>query len=71
MAWTLPTGLSTGCAVRWLQGAGGVIQFVAGSGETLENVATTPNTHSGGQFARGELLIDTASTFVLSGTTAP
>ena len=71
VTWTIPTGLPNGCPIRWLQGGAGVIAFAAGSGETLENVNSPANVHSGGQFARGELLIDTASTFALSGTTAP
>ncbi len=67
--YTVPAGLVVGCKVDVIQaGSGGTITFVAGSGETLEEAGTGRLSHSTtGQFTRAGIMIDSASTFLLSG----
>ena len=67
--YTVPAGLAVGCKVDVIQaGSGGTITFVPGSGETLEQAGTGTLSHSTtGQFTRAGIMIDSASTFLLSG----
>ncbi len=67
--YTVPTGLSVGCRIDVVQaGSGGTITFAGGSGETLEQTGTGTLTHATtGQYAKAQVLVDSASTFLLSG----
>ncbi len=67
--YTVPSGLAIGCRVDVIQaGSGGTITFVAGSGETLEQAGTGTLTHATtGQFTKAGIMIDSTSTFLLSG----
>ena len=67
--YTVPAGLAVGCKVDVIQaGSGGTITFAPGSGETLEQAGTGTLTHATtGQFTRAGIMIDSPSTFLLSG----
>ena len=66
--YTVPAGLAVGCRVDVIQAGGGTITFAAGSGETLEEAGTGTLTHTTtGQFTKAAVMIDSASTFLLSG----
>ena len=67
--YTVPAGLAVGCRVDVVQaGSGGTITFAAGSGETLEEAGTGTLTHSTtGQFTKAGIMVDSTSSFLLSG----
>ncbi len=67
--YTVPAGLAVGCKLDVVQaGSGGTITFAAGSGETLEQAGTGTLTHSTtGQFTKAGIMVDSTSSFLLSG----
>ncbi len=73
---TVPTGLPLGCRIDVIQAGGassnpttiGLITFAAGSGETLEQAGSGTLTHTTtGRYARAQLIINSATTFLLTG----
>ncbi len=65
---TLPTGLPVGCTIDVVQAGVGLITFAGGSGETLEQTGSGTLTHAmTGKFAKAQVVVDSASTFLLSG----
>ena len=65
ITYTVPTGLTLGCSISVVQAGSGQVSFVAGQGETVEAFGAA--TRTSGQFAKAELLVDTATTVLLSG----
>lgn len=70
---TVPTGLPVGCKIDIVQigtdgtATDGLVTFAAGSGMTLEQLGTSATHKTTGQYARASLLIDTTSSFLITG----
>lgn len=66
---TVPSGLPIGCTIDVIQaGSGGTITFAAGSGGTVEQNGSGTLSHTtNGQFALATIVVDSSSTFLLSG----
>ncbi len=66
---TVPTGLPVGCTIDVIQvGSGGTITFAGATGETVEQTGSGTLAHATtGQFADARIVIDSSSTFLLTG----
>lgn len=67
--WTVPSGLGTGCAIDVVQKSAGRVTFVGGAGVTAaEFVASGRKAYAtGGEAAEARVLVDSGSTFLLTG----
>lgn len=64
-SYVVPNGLPLGCRLDIIQAAVGQVTIGAGTGETLE--ALNGATRTAGQYARAQILVDSAASFLLSG----
>ncbi len=64
-SYVVPGGLPVGCRLDIIQAAGGAVTIGAGAGETLE--AFNGATRTAGQYAKAQVLVDSAASFLLSG----
>ncbi len=66
--YTVPMGLPTGCKVDVVQAGTGAVGFTAGNGEMLEQRGQGNLNHTiSGQFGHATVLIDSPTSFVLTG----
>ena len=66
--YTVQAGLPVGCEVHIVAAGIGPVVFAGGAGVTVEQMGAGTLAHqTAGQFARADILVDSASTFLLSG----